>query len=290
MSARKFRELLAQPGMIVMPEAPIPGIARMVEVMGFPAIYCGGYSLSALNYALPDHGLVTSSELVDTARRIAEVVDIPVICDADQGGETVLNVHRTIRAYERAGIAGMHIEDSRNPKHMYRDDALIPAAEMVDRLRAAVDARTDPDFTIIARTDVMFNGGSVQEVIDRGNAYAEAGADLYFVCLLPGQDIQTVAANVPLPIMDIGHPGARPETQPDLKVKVWAGLLIRGMVMAAHDMLVKLQDEGFMDVVGGDLFGFGRPGSKGMMDMALRDDEYMALMDRFPIRRAERGS
>ena len=281
MPRKTFRNLLESPDEIVMPEASIPGIARIVETMGFPAIYCGGYSMSALNYALPDHGLVSPSELVECARRIVDVVDIPVICDADQGGETLLNVHRTVRSFERAGIAGIHIEDSRNPKHMYKDDALIPTGQLVDRIKAAVDARTDPDFVVIARTDVMFNGGPVDEVIERGSACREAGADVFFVCLLPGEHIARVAEAVGLPIMDIGHPGERPETQAGLKVKVWAGLLIRGMVMGAYDMLTKLQQDGYMELVGGETYGFARPDGDGIMDIALRDRDYIELIERF---------
>ena len=275
-----FRQMLREPGEIVIPEATIPGIARLVETMGFPAIYCGGYSTSALGFAIPDHGLVTTSELADSARRIVDVVNIPVICDADQGGETVLNVSRTTRLFERAGVAAIHIEDSRNPKHMYRDDALVSKQELVDRVKAALDARTDPDFVVIARTDVMFNQGEVDEVIERGIACREAGADMYFVCLLPGEHIDRVAREVGLPIMDIGHPGASPETQAGLKLKVWAGLLIRGIVMGAHAMLTQLQREGKMDLVGGETYGFAGRGAEGIMDKVLREKEYHEHIDR----------
>ncbi|MDD3799931.1 MAG: isocitrate lyase/PEP mutase family protein [Novosphingobium sp.] len=281
MSARKFRELLAQPGEIVIPEASFPGFARLVESMGFPAIYCGGYSLGAINYAVPDHGLVSPSEMVESARRIADVVDIPVICDADQGGESLLNVYRTVQTFERAGIAAIHLEDSRNPKHMYRNDALVSTGEMTDRIKAAVDARRDADFCVIGRTDTMFNGGTVDEVIERGLAYAEAGADMYFVCLLPPDQIQYVADNVPLPLMDIGHPGARGDTQVGLKLKVWAGLLIRGMMMAGWEMLKKLQEEGYVEMVGGDEYGRIPPHKPGFMDVALHDRDYIALMEKF---------
>lgn len=282
MSARKkFRALLEAPGEIVVPEATLPGLARLVETMGFPAIYCGGYSTSALGYALPDHALLSPAELAESARRIVDVVDIPVLCDADQGGETVLNVHRTVKTFERAGVTGIHIEDSRNPKHMYRDDSLVSTGELVDRIKAALDARTDPDFLIIARSDVMFNGGTIDEVIERGVACREAGADLYFVCLLPGEHIARVEKEVGLPIMDIGHPGARPETQVGLKVKVWAGMLIRGAVMGAYDMLTKLQRDGYMELVGGDTYGYARPDGKGIMDLALREGVYLDLIERF---------
>ena len=183
---KKLRALLQKPGVQLVPEAYSVRTAGIAESAGFEAVYTGGNMMSGMHLGLQDWGLITMSEMVEISSRIADAISIPVISDADQGGETALNVYRTVKMFEKAGIAGIHIEDSINPKHMGgASDRLQPADEMLTRISAAVEARTDPDFVIIARTDELYNDGSVDEAIRRGVAYAKAGADV-FMCLSLG--------------------------------------------------------------------------------------------------------
>src|SRR3954451_24686334 len=151
----RLRELLAGPGPVVAPGAYDALSARLVEQAGFDAVYMTGFGTTASLIGRPDVGLLTGSEMVDNARRIAAAVDVPVVADADTGYGNALNVLRTMQLYEQAGVAGVHLEDQVMPKkcgHM-TGKAVIAAEEMVGKVRAAVEARQDPDFVIIARTD-----------------------------------------------------------------------------------------------------------------------------------------
>src|SRR5262244_3657690 len=152
--ASRFRELLKQEGMVIAPGAYDCITARLIEQAGFAAAYMTGAGTAAtLGY--PDYGLVTMSEMADNAGRIANAVDVPVIADADTGYGNELNTTRTIREYERRGVAGLHIEDQGFPKKCGHLDnkVIVPLDEYLAKVRAAVAARRDPDFLIIARTD-----------------------------------------------------------------------------------------------------------------------------------------
>ena len=182
----RLRELLAGPDLIVAPGAYDALSARLIAQAGFPAVYMTGFGTAASVLGQPDVGL-TMSEMVSRAAAIAAVIasvvgDLPLIADADTGYGNPINVRRTIREYERAGVAGVHIEDQVWPKkcgHM-EGKQVIPMDEMVEKVRAAVDARQDPDFVIIARTDANAVHG-LEDAIRRGKAYHEAGADVIFI-------------------------------------------------------------------------------------------------------------
>jgi 2-methylisocitrate lyase-like PEP mutase family enzyme len=168
--------------MVLAPGAFGPMVARMVERHGFPAVYMTGAGTALARYGLPDVGLLTMTEMVESAALICESVTIPVIADADTGYGNELNVRRTVRAFERVGVAAIHLEDQVTPKkcgHLL-GKRLIPTAEMASKIRAAVDARTDPDFLIIARCDALAVEG-MDAVKSRCDAYVEAGADVLFV-------------------------------------------------------------------------------------------------------------
>jgi len=178
----RLRELLARPEPLVAPGAYDALSARLVEQAGFDVVYMTGFGTTAALAGRPDVGLLTGTEMIDNARRIAAAVDVPVIADADTGYGNAINVMRTVQAYEQAGVAGIHIEDQVMPKkcgHM-SGKAVIPADEMVGKIRAAVAARRDPDFLLIARTDAAAVEG-LSAAIDRARAYADAGADVLFV-------------------------------------------------------------------------------------------------------------
>jgi carboxyvinyl-carboxyphosphonate phosphorylmutase len=178
----RLRELLAAPEPLLAPGAYDALSARLIEQAGFDAVYMTGFGSTASLIGRPDVGLLSGAEMVDNARRITAAVDRPVIADADTGYGNAINVLRTVAAYEQAGVAGIHLEDQVMPKkcgHM-SGKAVIPAEEMVGKIRAAVAARRDPDFVLIARTDAAAVHG-IDEAITRGRQYAEAGADALFV-------------------------------------------------------------------------------------------------------------
>ena len=177
-----LRALLDSGQMIVAPGAFDPLSARLVEEAGFPAVYMTGFGTSAALLGRPDVGLLTMTEMVGNAGRIAACVDIPVIADADTGYGNPVNVIRTVGAYEAAGVAGIHIEDQVAPKRCGHLDGkqVIPAAEMAAKIRAAVEARTQPEFVIIARTDARAVEG-LERSLQRARMYREAGADVLFI-------------------------------------------------------------------------------------------------------------
>lgn len=179
----RLRELLAGPEMIVAPGAYDALSARLIAQAGFPVVYMTGFGTAASVLGQPDVGLLTMSEMLSRAAALASVVgNLPLIADADTGYGNPINVRRTIREYEHAGVAGLHIEDQVWPKkcgHM-EGKQVIPMDEMVQKVRAAVEARQDSDFVIIARTDANAVHG-LEDAIRRGKAYREAGADVIFI-------------------------------------------------------------------------------------------------------------
>jgi len=178
----RLRALLESGQMIVAPGAFDPLAARLVEEAGFPAVYITGFGTSAALLGRPDVGLLTMTEMADNAGRIAASVDIPVIADADTGYGNPLNVIRTVGAYEAAGAAGIHIEDQVAPKKCGHMDGklVIPAEEMAAKIRAATEARGNPDFVIIARTDARAVEG-FEHALARARRYLQAGADVLFI-------------------------------------------------------------------------------------------------------------
>jgi carboxyvinyl-carboxyphosphonate phosphorylmutase len=174
--------LLGSGQTIVAPGAFDPLAARLVEEAGFGAVYMTGFGTSAALLGRPDVGLLTMTEMADNAGRIAACVDIPVIADADTGYGNPLNVIRTVGAFEAAGVAGIHIEDQVAPKKCGHMDGkrVIGAPEMAQKVKAAVEARTDPDFVIIARTDARAVEG-LESALDRARRYRDAGADALFI-------------------------------------------------------------------------------------------------------------
>ena len=178
----KFRELVESREILVMPGAYDALSAKLIEASGFDVVYMTGYGQSASKLGAPDVGLMTMSEMAERAKDMCAAVSVPVICDGDTGFGNVVNLVRTVREYERAGAAAIQLEDQTMPKkcgHMLGRQ-VVDAEEMVNKIRAAVAARQDPDFLIIARTDVRTNHG-VEEAIRRARLYEQAGADIIFV-------------------------------------------------------------------------------------------------------------
>ncbi|MBF0530934.1 MAG: isocitrate lyase/PEP mutase family protein, partial [Deltaproteobacteria bacterium] len=182
MKNNQLGQLLKTEKPLVAPGAHDALTARIIEKTGFPAVYMTGYGQSASHLGQPDIGLMSMTEMVTRARNTCEAVRIPVIADADTGFGNAINVIRTVREYEAAGVAAIQLEDQVSPKrcgHML-GRAVISKAEMVGKIKAAADARQNEGFLIIARTDARTILG-IEEALERGRAYEEAGADIIFI-------------------------------------------------------------------------------------------------------------
>jgi 2-methylisocitrate lyase-like PEP mutase family enzyme len=209
--AQKLRALIAENQHFVAAEAYSALTGRIVEQVGFKAAYMGGHAASAFHYAVPDNGVYSQVEQIEQAGRIAAAMDIPLIADADTLGETVADAYHFTRRYVRAGVAGVHVEDEMNPKHSRWKNGLCRIDDMQARIDAAVRARGDSGFVIIARCDEMYvqargggGTGSIDEAIKRGRAYAEAGADaLVYPIASPDAHAQIVP-EVGIPVCTLG--------------------------------------------------------------------------------------
>ena len=173
----KFRRVLADPEPGMAPGAYDIPSARLIEHHGFDAVVVGGSACALVGHGVPNTGVVTLTELTEFAGHIARSMSLPVLADADDGGRTPAHTYRAIQGFERAGLACVMFED----RDLGPGGRLVSVALMNDKIRAALDARQDPDLVIMARCDAVSLGTSVEEALDRGAAYAEAGADtLYF--------------------------------------------------------------------------------------------------------------
>ncbi len=199
----RLRALLAGEGPVLLPGCYDALGARLIEQAGFDAVYMTGFGTAAGLLGRPDVGLLGLGEMVDNVRRIVAATDRPVVADADTGYGNPINVIRTVQDYERAGVAGLHIEDQVAPKrcgHM-EGKQVIPTAEMVAKIEAAAAARRNPDLVLIARTDARAPHG-LDDAIDRAHRFAAAGADVLFVEALTGEDeielVRKELAGIPL--------------------------------------------------------------------------------------------
>jgi 2-methylisocitrate lyase-like PEP mutase family enzyme len=250
--ASKLRAMLKQDGMIVAPGAYDCITARTIAQAGFSAVYMTGAGTAAtLGY--PDYGLVTMSEMADNAGRIANAVDVPVIADADTGYGNELNATRTVREYERRGVAGLHVEDQGFPKKCGHLDnkVIVPLDEYLAKVRAMVAARTNPDFLIIARTDSRAVLG-LEEAIRRANAALAAGADMAFVeAPQTLEEVATVPKLVKGPcLFNNVWRGKSPEVpfddarQMGYKLTIVPGMLFKAVIGTCDAVLKQMKQEG----------------------------------------------
>jgi carboxyvinyl-carboxyphosphonate phosphorylmutase len=227
--------------------------ARLVEQAGFSACYVTGAGVSAGLLAYPDVGLLSFAEMRDQVRRITRAVSIPVIADVDTGYGNALNAMRTVQEFEAAGVAAVQIEDQSFPKRCGHLDGkeVIPAEEMVGKIRAAVEARRDPDFVIIARTDARANLG-LDEAIRRARLYAEAGADVLFVEAPLGEaEMVRVAQEVKAPLLvNLGGEGKTPMLPLDrlfeigYRIAIYPGDLQKASMFVMREVLDELKATG----------------------------------------------
>ena len=199
----RLRRMLREPGIIMAPGAYDCLTARIIEQAGFPAVYMTGAGTSVARLGYPDLALATMTEMVANAADIAAAIEVPVIADADTGYGGILNIQRTIRQYERSGVAAVHIEDQEFPKRCGHLDnkRVISPEDMVGKIQAAVDARTDEDFVIIVRTDALAVT-DWDDTMRRCEAYTKAGADVLFVeALRSPEEAERAARSLELPLL-----------------------------------------------------------------------------------------
>jgi 2,3-dimethylmalate lyase len=256
MTARRagLRALVAKKQGLVVPGAYDGVSARLVQEAGFPAVYMTGYGTAASRLGLPDLGFAGLGEMADHARNLAAVLDIPLIADADTGYGNALSVRRTVQAYEAAGVAALHIEDQIAPKRCghLSGHQIVPRGEFAGKIRAAVEARTDPDLLVIARTDAISAVG-LDEALRRGEAAAKAGADVLFVeAPRTEAQVEQVARAFDTPLLYNYAPGGRSPPLPFARLRELGfaiillpvdTLLVAGQAMRAFLGEVKARDD-----------------------------------------------
>ena len=222
MSPRQvLRRLVEQKAGVVIPGAYDGVSAKLVERAGFPAVYMTGYGTSASRLGLPDLGFAGLAEMADHARNMAAAVEIPLIADADTGYGNALSVRRTVAAYEAAGVAALHIEDQVAPKRCghLSGHQVIPGGEFAGKIRAAAEARRDPDLLIIARTDAISAVG-IDEALRRGEAATKAGADVLFIeAPRTEAQVEQVARAFDTPLLYNYAPGGRSPLLPFARLR-----------------------------------------------------------------------
>lgn len=247
--AARLRALLKSEQMVIAPGAYDAITARTIAQAGFPVVYMTGAGTAA-SLGYPDFGLVTMTEMVANAARIVRAADLPVIADADTGYGNELNVVRTVQEHERAGTAGIHIEDQVSPKRCGHldDKEIVPREDFVAKIRAAVAARRDADFLVIARTDSRAGAG-LDEAVARGNLALEAGADMVF--LEAAQSLEELAAVPRLVrgpcLLNVVRGGKTPEINlldaqsMGYRVAIVPGLLMKAVLGTCDAMLAELK-------------------------------------------------
>ena len=251
----RLRQLLNSGRTIVAPGCYNALTAKILDAVGFPALYMTGYGTSLSLLGMPDAGLATMTEMHWNARYIANAVKVPVIADADNGYGNAINVIRTVREYVQTGVAAIHLEDQVIPKRCghVAGRRVVPVEEAVGKIRAADRARreADPDFVLIARTDARgAHGGSLDDAIRRGNAYLEAGADVAFVeGPTSVEEVRRICREVKGPIL-YNQTGVSPRFGlPELEdlgiaIVILPGVALRATIQAVYDLGVALRDAG----------------------------------------------
>jgi 2-methylisocitrate lyase-like PEP mutase family enzyme len=283
---QELRRLIDQRGYTMVPGAYDTLTARLVEAAGFAAVYLtgGGYSRAS---GYPDLGLLSLTENVLFIGRTVEAVGIPVIADADTGYGNAINVIRTVREYEKTGVAGFHIEDQVSPKKCghYEGKEVISRAEMIGKIKAAVDTRRDPDLVIIARSDARAIEG-LEAAVDRVNAYLEAGADVGFVeapqtveeLRIVGRDVRGPAL---VNVFEGGKTpmlGAQELEDMGFRLGIYPSQTHRAAIRAAQRVLVAMKRDGDTRAIETELATFQeREDAVGTADWRALEEKYMRI-------------
>jgi methylisocitrate lyase len=204
---KQFKALLHSQAPVIVPSAYDTLTSLLVQKAGFPAVHIGSYSVASA-MGMPDVGLIDMTELAMHAGWAASRLGIPVIADAEDGFYSAANIWRTVEVFERAGVAAIHFDDQVAGKFSDAPKRLAPIEEMQQKIRAALEARKDPNFTIIARTDVAWATGNITDVITRINAFEDAGAEVVMPVGLSLEDLAIVRRNVNCKLVIVSHPPA----------------------------------------------------------------------------------
>lgn len=251
-ASSKLRELMKTAAPVIAPGAYDGISARLVEQAGFPAVYATGGGM-ARSTGIPDLGLMSLSDIISRLETMVDAVSIPLIGDADTGHGNALNAQHAVRAFQRVGVAGVHLEDQVFPKRCghYDDKSIVSTHEMVQKIKAVKDASEDPDFVLIARTDGLAVEG-YDKTIERGNAYMEAGADVIFVeAPTSVEQIERIAKDLPYPkLINMFHGGKTPLVATDRLGELGYDLVIipsdtqRAAIKAMQETLAAIAKDG----------------------------------------------
>lgn len=282
--AARLKNILARREAVLLPGTPNALFANVIEELGYECAYITGAGVTNMYLGAPDVGLITMSEMAQHISVIAEAVDIPLLVDGDTGFGNPVNTYRTVRTYERAGAAGIQIEDQDFPKKCghFNGKAVIPADEMVQKIKAAADSRRDQDFQIIARTDAVAVNG-LEDALDRAHRYIEAGADVTFVeAPVNLEDIARISRELPVPqIFNYVFGGKTPPVEHALlkQMGYGAGLFANAALQAAllsvHHVLGELHRTGSLEGVKSELASFD------MRQSSVRKHDFDAMEKRY---------
>jgi 2-methylisocitrate lyase-like PEP mutase family enzyme len=283
-STTRLKALLARKRGAILPGTPNALFARVIEDLGFEAVYVTGAGIANMALGIPDIGLVTLTELTDHVAAICAAIDVPVLADADTGFGNPVNVTRTVRALERAGAAGMQIEDQIFPKkcgHFAGKD-VVPLAQMVQKIKAAVDTRQDNDFQIVARTDARAVRG-FDDAIERAHAYVAAGADATFVeAPISVEELARITQALGVPqVANMVFGGLTPSVSQHRLAEMgfgavlYANAALQAALKSVHEVLGSLKINGSLDQVRDRLASFEE------RQRAVAKDHYDALEARY---------
>jgi 2-methylisocitrate lyase-like PEP mutase family enzyme len=280
----QLKTLLASRAAAILPGTPNALFARVIAAQGFPAVYVTGAGIANMSLGVPDIGLVTLTELSEHVAAITDAVDVPVLVDADTGFGNALNVARTVRLLERAGAAGIQLEDQVFPKKCghFAGKQVIARSDMVGKIKAAVDARTDADLQIVARTDARAVEG-LDAGIARAQAFVEAGADVTFVeAPVTSAELRRIAREIAVPqIANIVFGGLTPAlSQAELAQLGFGGVLyanaaLQAALKSVNDVMAALRRDGSLAQVADRLAGFEE------RQQAVAKADYDALEQRY---------
>lgn len=261
----RLKALLARREAIPVPGTPNALFARVIESAGYPIVYLTGAGFANMQLGVPDIGLTTAPEVADMIAAITDAVSVPLIADGDTGFGNSLNVIRTVRLYERAGAAGIQIEDQVFPKKCghFEGKGVIASSEMVSKIKAAVDARRDQDFQIIARTDARAIDG-LPAAIERAAAFVEAGADVTFVEAPTSlEELATITRSLDVPqVANVVFGGKTPDlgrakmAEMKFSIVLYANAILQATLATAYEVLQSLDKRGDLSGVGDRLASF----------------------------------
>lgn len=250
---KNLKDLIWAGGTLVVPGAYDPVSAKLIEQAGFPAVYVGSYATAAARLGMPDVGMVTMEEMAAHAKAVADAVDIPVLADAENGWNNAANIWRTIRSFEQAGICGVHIEDHEFGKHAPVPQVVAPLEQMLQKVRAALEARDDANFLVIARTDVIWAKNDLEEGLRRLNAFTEAGADVVMASGLDPKRLGDIRSRIKGKVLVTDTPGysIEDEEKAGADIVLYYGFTLLAAYDGVRKALAAFKDSRSADAVPG---------------------------------------